>query len=95
MPMTETIYKKSPDIVSRDIAGELILVPIRNNVADMESIYTLSDVAARIWELIDGKISSIQLKERIVEEFEVSSDEAQADLVGFLGELEAIGAIAK
>ena len=43
-------FVKDPNIVSRKIAGEVILVPIRKNVGDLESIYTLNEVAARIWE---------------------------------------------
>ncbi len=56
--MTDTlarIYMHDPSIVSRSIAGEVILVPIKKNVGDLESIYTLNDTGARIWELIDSQ----------------------------------------
>ena len=39
-------YQKDPDMVSREIAGEVILVPIRRNVGDLESVYTLNETAA-------------------------------------------------
>ena len=55
MDFLNTVYKKSDSIVSRRIADEFILVSIRQNVGDLESIYTLNETAARIWELIDGK----------------------------------------
>jgi hypothetical protein len=55
MDYLERCYEKDPSIVHRNIAGETILVPIRSHVADLESIYTLDEVAARIWELIDGQ----------------------------------------
>ena len=37
MDFTEKIYKKDDSIVSRKIADEFILVPIRQNVGDLES----------------------------------------------------------
>ncbi len=41
-------FVKDPNMVFRQIGDEVILVPIRRNVADLESIYTLNPVAARI-----------------------------------------------
>jgi hypothetical protein len=57
MQRSNTIYKHDPNIVARMIGGEMILVPIRKNVGDMENIYTLNETAARIWELVDGQHS--------------------------------------
>lgn len=81
-------YQKSPDIVFRKIADETILVPIKNNVGDLESIYTLNAVAARIWELIDEKRKVKEIKDIIVEEFEVTPEEAEKDIKKFLLRLE-------
>jgi len=86
-------YKKDPNIVCRKIANEVILVPIRHNVGDLESIYTLNEVAARIWELIDGKRNMGEIRDTIVEEFEVTPQEAEKDLVEHLQQLEKIKAI--
>ena len=38
------IYIREKDIISRDIAGETILVPIRGNLADMQCVFTLNPV---------------------------------------------------
>jgi hypothetical protein len=89
----ERCYEKDPSIVHRNIAGEAILVPIRRNVADLESIYTLDEVAARIWELIDGQRRVEEIRDAIVEEYEVSLDVAEVDLVEFIQQLEAIGGV--
>ncbi|UCC38716.1 MAG: PqqD family protein [Candidatus Aminicenantes bacterium] len=93
MDILDKIYKKSDSIVSRKIAGEFILVPIRQNVGDLENIYTLSEVAARIWELIDGKRKIGEIKTKIIEEFEVAPEKAQKDITEFLQRLEGIKAI--
>ena len=88
-------YKKDPSMVSREIAGEAILVPIRQNVGDLESIYTLNETAARVWELIDGKNTVRDIRDAIVTEFAVDEDEAEDDLVELLCDLESITAILK
>ena len=93
MDFIDKVYKKSDSIVSRKIADEFILVPIRQNVGDLESIYTLNETAARIWELIDGKIKVKGIKEKIIEEFEVTSEEAEKDIIEHLQQLEEIKAI--
>jgi len=89
----EKVYRKSDLIVSRKIGDEFILVPIKQDVGDLESIYTLNETAARIWELIDGNLKVKQIKESLVQEFEVQPMEAEKDLVEHLGQLEEIKAI--
>jgi hypothetical protein len=69
------------------------LVPIRQNVGDLESISTLNEVAARIWELIDGKKKVREIKDKIVEEFEVTPQQAEKDLAEYIKQLEKIEAI--
>jgi hypothetical protein len=89
------VYKKSEFFVFRKIADECLLVPIGQNVADLESIFTLNEVASRIWELIDGKTDIQQIKARIAEEFEVTPEIAEKDLKQYLRQLEKIKAISK
>ena len=78
MPTFGEHYAKSPSIVYREIAGESILVPIRNNVGDLESIYTLNETASRVWELIDGDRSLGEIRDAIVDEYEVEAEEPDA-----------------
>ena len=86
-------YRQSPSIVSREIAGEVILVPIRNNVGDLESIYTLNETAARIWALLDGERSVAQVRDQVVAEFEVGPEEAEQDLLELLAQLVSCDAV--
>ncbi len=93
MDFLEKVYKKSDSIVSRKIGDEFVLVPIRQDVGDLESIYTLNETAARIWDLIDGEKNVRDIKERLVEEFEVEPKEVEKDLIEHLQQLEGIRAI--
>jgi hypothetical protein len=64
-------------------------------VGDPESIYTLNETGASIWELIDGRLIVSEIKESLVQEFEVKSEEAEKDLIEHLQQLEGIKAISE
>ena len=89
----DKVYKRSDSIVFRKIGDECILVPIRQGVGDLESIYTLNETAARIWELLDGTAKGIEIRDKMIEEFDVTPEEAEEDLVHHLRELASIKAI--
>jgi hypothetical protein len=89
----EKRFAKDPSIVPRKIRSAFILVPIRQKASDVESIYTLNDSAARAWELIDGERQVYEIRDAIVEEFEVGPEEAETDLVELLQQMESVGAI--
>ncbi len=54
---------------------------------------TLNETGARIWELLDGKAMVIEIRDKITEEFDVTPEEAEKDLVHHLQELASIKAI--
>lgn len=86
-------FAKDPSVVTRTIAGELILVPISQRAEDVDKIYTMNRLGRRIWELIDGQKPAADIRDAIVGEFEVSREEAEADLVDLLLQLEQVGAV--
>ena len=89
----ERHYKRNEDFVFRKIENETILVPIKDNVGDMGSIYNLNEVGAFVWEHLDGKNRLLDIQNIISEEFEVSSKEAKADLCEFVSQLREIDAV--
>ena len=80
-------------IVARRIGDEFILVPIRQQAGEVDSIYTLNEVGARVWDLLDGQTPLGQIRDALVQEFEVSPGEAEADLLAFVGQLQSVGAV--
>ncbi len=86
-------YIKNPDIISRKIAGESILVPIRNNSRDLEYIFALNETSSRIWELIDGHNDAAAIAETLALEFAAAKEEIEADLADCLTSLEENGFI--
>ena len=77
----------------RTIQHETILIPIKDNVGDMDSLYNLNEVGAFIWERLDGEKILRDIRTMITEAFGVSSEEAQEDLYEFVRQLKEIDAI--
>ncbi len=93
MQSLSAVLQKNPSFVSRKIVDEVILVPISHKVGEIDCLYALNEVGARIWDLIDGDRSLQDLRDAIVAEFEVSETEAQEDLAVLIEQLKEIGAI--
>jgi len=81
-------YYKSPSVISKRMAEEVVLAIIRGKVGDLEKVYTLSGVGARIWELIDGSRNLEDIKKIIIKEFTVESQEVENDIISLFRQLE-------
>jgi hypothetical protein len=86
-------YQRNENFVFRRIEDETILVPIKDNVGDMGSIYNLNEVGALVWERLDGQKTLRDIRDTVVAQFEVSTQEAQADICEFINQLERIEAV--
>jgi len=92
MQQIDRVLRKNENFVFRQIDDETILVPIKNNVGDMGSIYSLNEVGAYVWEHLDGEKTLLDIKNMVAGQFEVSSADAECDLVEFVNQLEKIDA---
>lgn len=89
----DAVFARNEQVVSRKIVDELILVPMRKDVADMETLYTLNEVGARVYELIDGKRPVRDIVSVVLDEFEVSAEQAESDVREFIAQLLEIESI--
>ena len=90
-----SVFRRSPDVVCRQVGQESILVPIRNNVGNLDFVYTLSPVAARIWQLIDGVRTADEIVEAICVEYDVERETATADFLTLTADLAEVSLITK
>ena len=81
-------YVQSADVVSRVIAGEHLLVPIRGNIADMDRLFALEGVAVYIWEQLGSPCTVESLAEKVVSVYDVPEECAVEDVTSLLKELE-------
>jgi hypothetical protein len=80
-------------IVSRDVAGETIVVPICRGVGDLDSVYTFNPVGRSLWRLLESGRSVEELANWVATHYEVDAKQAVADVQSYLSELEAVGLI--
>ena len=83
--------KIKKELITRNIAGDTILVPVGKTVYDSNGLFVLSDVAAFIWEKLPEAQDPEQLLEAILGEYEVSREQAKQDLDEFLTRLSEMG----
>lgn len=80
----KSVLSHSPSVVTRKTGSEYVLVPIANNIADMNSVYTLNETGAFIWELIDGKRDVDELISELTKEYDIDAASAEADVMDFI-----------
>jgi len=93
MQQIKRVFRKNENFVFRQIDDETILVPIKNNVGDMGSIYNLNEVGAYVWEHLDGVKTLLDIKNMVTGKFEVSLEDVECDLMEFINQLEEIEAV--
>ena len=84
---------KNSNVVTRSIAGETIIVPIRGHMRDLGSIFTLNEVGTLVWELIDGRTNISQIVEAICGHYDGEPEQVKEDVLAFLGDLKTEGLI--
>jgi hypothetical protein len=86
--VSETVYRTASDVVVRRIGDESVVVPVRSHVGDLDSLFTLNEVASRVWELLDGRRSLDAIIETVCEEFDVTAEVAAKDVEDLIRTLE-------
>jgi hypothetical protein len=84
MSNLSSVFSHSPSVVTRKTGNEYVLVPIADNIADMNSVFTLNETGAFIWELIDGKRDVEAIIEELEKEYETDEATAREDVLNFL-----------
>ena len=79
--------------ILRKIAGEDIVVPIGNNIADFNGVIRLNESAAFLWKVLQEEISKVDLVNSLIEEYGIDKSLATNDVEGFLNILEEHKAI--
>jgi hypothetical protein len=86
-------FVRSTDLVSRDVAGETVVVPICRGVGDLDSIFTFNAVGTHVWNLLTEGRSEAELTSSVTKRFQVSEYVAQSDVRNFLTDLLGVGLV--
>jgi hypothetical protein len=86
-------FIRSDSVVSRVIADETLIVPIRRGVGDLQSIYSLNAVASAIWNEMSEPRDKNEIVQLIEREFDSPREVVSSDVDSFLAEMTAAGLV--
>ena len=86
-------FVRSENVVSRVIAGETLIVPVRRGVADLASLFSFNQVGSTIWEAIEKPRTVDELVTLVADVYDVTPEKAREDLEVFLNEAQAAGVV--
>jgi hypothetical protein len=86
-------FVRSADLVSRDVAGDTVVVPICRGVGDLDSIFTFNTVGTYLWNLLADGRTEAELTGSVTKRFQVSERVAQNDVRNFLTDLLGVGLV--
>ncbi len=86
-------FERQPTMVSRRVAGEVLLVPVTRRMGEEASLFTLDEVAAFLWDQMDGHHTGRDLIQALEANYAVESGQAEQDVRAFLDQLQSVEAI--
>jgi len=86
-----SVYRRSQSVVSRQIAGETLVVPIRGRVGDLASIYSFNETGSVLWNALEHPRTLESLTSLLCQSFDVGQLDARRDVDAFVREMEAAG----
>ena len=84
----ETLIEKKKNYASKKVGDEFIVIPVKDNVAEMETLINLNEVGSFIWERLEEGVTLERIQQDIAGEFDVDAETAKADLYEFLVSLD-------
>jgi len=84
----DMIFSHSSDVVSREIDGALIIVPLTAGVGDMEDdLFSMNETGTEIWNMLDGKKTVREVAEALTRKYLAEPGELEQDVAGIVTEL--------
>ena len=79
--------KLSGEFVVRQVVDTIVAVPVGETALRLNGMILLNDVSKTIWEQLEQGADLSQLLRAVTDAFEVSAEEAQADILEFCDKL--------
>jgi hypothetical protein len=83
----EQLFVRSQAVVSRRVAGETLVVPVRGKVGDLASIYSFNSTGSLIWQSLESPKGFAELVSIVEQEYAVEHDQARRDVKQFLHDM--------
>lgn len=87
------IFIRSKAVVSRRIAGETLIVPVRGRVGDLASIYSFNATGSLLWQALETPQGLSSLIDAVQAEYAVDRGQAEHDVRQFLKDTVSVGLV--
>jgi hypothetical protein len=84
----EVLLERRGGLIEAEVDGELVALHVENG-----KCYGFNGTATRIWYLLSEPKSLARLCQDLVEEFDVSAESCEAEILGFVEDLQADGLV--
>ena len=81
--------KINGSFVLREVAGEWLAIPIGETALKFGGMIVLNPVSRVVWETLQQDVTEKDIVDAIVQRFDTTADEAQADVRGFQEQMKA------
>ena len=85
--------KIKSDFTLRSIAGSWVAIPLGEATVDFTGMLTLNESGVMLWNLLAEECSRDEMIAALLGEYEVSADEAAADVDAFIARLTSAGCL--
>ena len=80
-------------LVKRDIAGDIILVPVGAATSSIQGLITINETGAAIWDALPEAENEEAIVDKLYEQFDAERDELRKDVDEFLDKLREMNII--
>ena len=80
--MAELEYERAADLLEAELGDEMVALSVEDG-----NCFGFNTVAASVWRALEVPRSLIELKNSLLDEFEVSPDQCDSELQELLGDL--------
>lgn len=88
VPALQRVVSVSAEQVSSNVAGEVVILNLQNG-----TYYGLDGIGAFIWNLIQEPQTVLAVRDALLEEYDVSAEQCEHDLIALFGKLAGAGLI--
>jgi hypothetical protein len=85
--------KLKKDFVLRQVAQTWIVLPLAEETVNLSGILTLNDSGAMLWQQLEQGADEAALVRALTDEYEVTAEQAAADVSEFVEKLTRAGCI--
>ena len=78
-------------LVKREIAGDVILVPVGEATTKLKGLLTVNETGAAIWDALPDAENEEAIVDRLYETFDAERDVLRNDVDAFLAQLRELG----